>query len=494
MAKTIDIAIVSSPGYTHLVPIIEFSKRLIKHHPNFHVTCIVPSLGPHPESSKAYLNTLPSNIDTILLPPINKEQLPQGVHPVFLIQLTLTLSLPSILEVLKTLCANTPLTALVVDIFAFQALEFAKEFNALSYFYFPSSAMILSLLLHLPKMDEEVSGEFKDLPEPIKLPGCVPVMGVDLPDPAQNRSSEIYKHLLERAKALVTADGILINTFLEMESGPIRGLEEFGNGKIRLYPVGPITQKGSGNEGDESDKCLRWLDKQPPCSVLYVSFGSGGTLSQHQINELASGLELSGQRFLWVLRAPNNSASAAYLEAAKEDPLQFLPSGFLERTKEKGLVVASWAPQVQILSHNSVGGFLTHCGWNSTLESVQEGVPLITWPLFAEQKTNAVMLADGLKVALRPKFNEDGIVEKEEIAKVIKCLMDEEEGEGIRERMRNLKDSAADALKDGSSTQSLSQLASHWENFIWDVIATTYFDSMDTSQVYDLKRKVIRLR
>ncbi|TKY66290.1 Hydroquinone glucosyltransferase [Spatholobus suberectus] len=464
MAKTIHIAIVSSPGFSHLVPIIEFTKRLVKLHPNFHVTCIIPSLGSTPESSKAYLKTLPSNIDSIFLPPISKEQLPQGAYVGILIQLTITLSLPSIHEVLKSLSSKVHLTALVADVFGFQVLEFAKEFNALSYIYFPGSAMTLSLLLHQPKLDEEVSGEYKDLKEPIKLPGCVPLLGVDLPAPTQNRSSEAYKSFLERAKAMVIADGIIINTFLEMELDAIRALEELQNRKIRLYTMGPITRKGSSTEADESDKCLRWLDTQPPCSVLYVSFGSGGTLSQHQINELAWGLELSCQRFLWVLRAPSDSASAAYLEAANEGPLQFLPSGFLERTKEKGLVVPLWAPQVQVLSHSSVGGFLSHCGWNSTLESVQEGVPLITWPLFAEQRMNAVMLADGLKVALRPKFNEDGIVEKEEIAKVMKCLMEGEEGKGMRERMRNLKESAANALKDGSSTQTLSKLASQWEN------------------------------
>uniref|UniRef100_A0A151UH65 Hydroquinone glucosyltransferase n=1 Tax=Cajanus cajan TaxID=3821 RepID=A0A151UH65_CAJCA len=148
MAKTTHITIVSSPGFTHLVPITEFSKRLEKHHPNFHVTCIVPSLGPPSESSKAYLETLPSNIQTILLPPINKEQLPQGVHPAILIQLTVTHSLPAIHEVLKSRFSKDPLVALVVDLFAFQALEFAKEFKALSYFYFPSSALVLSLLLH----------------------------------------------------------------------------------------------------------------------------------------------------------------------------------------------------------------------------------------------------------------------------------------------------------------------------------------------------------
>jgi hydroquinone glucosyltransferase len=138
-----------------------------------------------------------------------------------------------------------------------------------------------------------------------------------------------------------------------------------------------------------------------------VSFGSGGTLSQEQIVELALGLELSNHKFLWVVRAPSNSANAAYLSAQNDvDPLQFLPSGFLERTKEKGLVIPSWAPQIQILSHNSVGGFLTHCGWNSILESVVHGVPLITWPLFAEQKMNAVMLSEGIEVGLRPRVNE----------------------------------------------------------------------------------------
>ncbi|KAG2405157.1 hypothetical protein LR48_Vigan03g169700 [Vigna angularis] len=461
MAKTVHIVVVSSPGFSHLVPIVEFTKQLVKLHPNFHVTCIVPSLGSPLESSIAYLKTLPSNIDSVFLPPISKEQFPQGQYVGLQIQLTVTLSLPSIHEVLRSLSSKVRLTALVADVFAFQVLEFAKEFHALSYFYFPGSAMALSLLLHMPKLDEEVSGELKDLVEPIRLPGCVPLLGVDLPAPTQNRSSEAYKGFLERAKAMVTADGIIMNTFLEMERGAIRALEESVNGKIKLYPVGPITQKVSNNE---DDKCLKWLDKQPACSVLYVSFGSGGTLSQHQIDELALGLELSGQRFLWVLRAPSNLPNAAYLEAAEEDPLQFLPKGFLERTKEKGLVVASWAPQVQILGHSSVGGFLSHCGWNSTLESVQEGVPLITWPLFAEQRMNAVMLAEGLKVALRPRFNEDGIVQKEEIAKVIKCLMKGEIGKGMREKIRTLKDFAAHALKDGSSKQTLLQLASEWEN------------------------------
>jgi hydroquinone glucosyltransferase len=209
------------------------------------------------------------------------------------------------------------------------------------------------------------------------------------------------------------------------------------------------------------------LDKQEPCSVLYVSFGSGGTLSREQIVELALGLELSNHKFLWVVRAPNSSADDAYLSAQDDvDPSQFLPSGFLERTKEQGMVIPSWAPQIQILSHRSVGGFLSHCGWNSILESVMHGVTIITWPLFAEQRMNAVFLSKGLKVGLRPRVHENGIVERVEVSKVIKCLMEGEEGRNLRKRINELKEVANSALQEnGSSTKTISQLALKVEKF-----------------------------
>nr|ACU18027.1 unknown [Glycine max] len=111
------------------------------------------------------------------------------------------------------------------------------------------------------------------------------------------------------------------------------------------------------------------------------------------------------------------------------------------------MVVPSWAPQIQVLSHSSVGGFLTHCGWNSILESVLKGVPFITWPLFAEQKMNAVLLSEGLKVGVRPRVSENGLVERVEIVDVIKCLMEGEEGAKMRERMNELKEDATNASK-----------------------------------------------
>ncbi|GKU87969.1 hypothetical protein SLEP1_g2291 [Rubroshorea leprosula] len=176
---------------------------------------------------------------------------------------------------------------------------------------------------------------------------------------------------------------------------------------------------------------------------------------------------MSGQKFIWVVRSPDNeSAAGSYFSAdSNTDPLGFLPEGYLDRTKEQGLLVPSWAPQMQILAHKSTAGFLTHCGWNSALESIINGVPMIAWPLYAEQSTNAVLLTEALKVALRPKPNQNGLVGREEIAKTVKSLMQEEEGMKIRERMNVMKEAAANAVREGgSSTKTLSQLVLKWKN------------------------------
>ena len=178
-------------------------------------------------------------------------------------------------------------------------------------------------------------------------------------------------------------------------------------------------------------------------------------------------MELSGHKFLCVLKRLNNKSSVAYLSDQTHDnnPLAFLPKGFVERTKGQGLVVPFWAPQVQVLSHSSTDGFLTHCGWNSILKSIMHGIPLITWPLFAKQRLNAVLLDEDLKVALRPKANEKGIVDREEIAKVIKGLMVGVEGKKVTSHMKGLQIAAEKVVSaDGSSTKALAEFASYCTN------------------------------
>ncbi|KAI9078837.1 hypothetical protein K1719_039178 [Acacia pycnantha] len=457
---TIHIAAISIPAFSHQASILQFSKRLVQLHPHLHVTCIFPTIDSPPETTIDFIQSLPSSsIHCIFLPPIAKHDLvdPQGdaTPPAVQIQLAVSRSLPSLRDAIKSLCFSSPLAALITDPFANEVLELAKELHLLSFVYFPPSAMTLSLFLNLPRLDREVSGEYRDLKDPIEIiPGCstIPINGLDLPEHLQDRTSLSYELILQRCKRFSLADGFLVNTIFEMEQSTITSLQN-------VFAIGPIVQSGSSSSGTGSG-CLEWLEKQTPRSVLYVSFGSGGTLSEEQLNELAFGLELSGEKFLWVVRKPSESANSAYLGDKEQDSLQFLPSGFLERTKERGLVVSSWAPQSEILRHSSAGGFLTHCGWNSILESIVCGVPMMTWPLFAEQKMNAVLLTEGLKVALRLKANERGIVEKEEISKVVRSLMEEtEEGDGIRRRIGELKRDAASALKqDGSSTKALSQV------------------------------------
>ncbi|CAI0404721.1 unnamed protein product [Linum tenue] len=165
---------------------------------------------------------------------------------------------------------------------------------------------------------------------------------------------------------------------------------------------------------------------------------------------------MSHQQFLWVVRSGPQSNS---------NPFNYLPEGFLGRTKGRALLVPSWAPQIQVLGHRATGGFLNHCGWNSTLESILNGVPLISWPLHGDQKMVAVQLVEHLKIALRPIAGEDGLIRREEISKVVRGLMVGEEGLAVRNEMNVLKEAAKNAMsEEGSSTKSLELLVSQWKN------------------------------
>ncbi|XP_043694861.1 hydroquinone glucosyltransferase-like [Telopea speciosissima] len=466
--KTPHIVILPAPGIGHLIPLTELAKRLTLHH-NFTVTLAISTEGSPSKTLKAIVDALPKTINSLFLPPVNFDDLSEDVLVETRICLTVTRSLPSLRETFKTLTTTTHLVALVVDLFGTDAIDVAREFNVLPYIFFPSTSLMLSFVLHLPKLDEMYSCEYRDMVEPVKLPGCVPIHGSDFLDPVQDRKNEAYSWILHHSKRYHLAEGILLNSFMALEPGAIKALtEETDLSKPPVYMVGPLIQNQISSDTIDGSECLRWLDHQPQESVIFVSFGSAGVLSEEQLTELALGLELSEQRFLWVARKPTDqkAANAGGLIGihSSEDPLGFLPEGFLERTKERGFVVYSWAPQIQVLSHGSTGGFLTHCGWNSTLESVVHGVPLIAWPLYAEQKMNSVMLVDDIKIALRPKADENGLIRRDEIAAVVKCLVEGEEGKRVSNKMKELKVAAAMALSgDGSSTQSLSEVACKWK-------------------------------
>ncbi|MED6223080.1 hypothetical protein PIB30_070514 [Stylosanthes scabra] len=438
------------------------------------------------------LNTksLPPNITFTLLPQVNSQDLIITDHkpqPATLMQLAVNQSLPFIHQYLTSLTSSTNdyhLLAIVFSLFSTDVVHLAKEFNLLSYVFFASGASFLSFCLHLPHLDKQQHDDESFLfhhqlteTNNVHIPGCpVPFQVQDFPAPVlYQRSSQAYKSFLGVCRDYSLVDGVIVNTCTDLESDAIRAIEDQAKTRNNntnspfVYPIGPLIQTATTNQVNRLE-CLTWLDNQPPKSVLYISFGSGGTVSQEQLNEIAFGLELSGHKFLWVLRAPSSFGGSAYLKEQKEDPLHYLPSGFLDRTKGQGLVVPSWAPQVEILAHGSTGAFLSHCGWNSILESVVYGVPMITWPLFAEQFMNAVLLKDVLKVALMPEKaeDEDGIIKREGIARVVRRIMEEnEEGLEIRKRIEELSDAAAAAISEnGSSTEAFSSVAEKWKSSI----------------------------
>ncbi|XP_027168549.1 UDP-glycosyltransferase 83A1-like [Coffea eugenioides] len=219
-----------------------------------------------------------------------------------------------------------------------------------------------------------------------------------------------------------------------------------------ILPVGPFltTTENSASTGSfwlEDTSCLSWLDGQEAGSVVYVAFGSIAVFSQQQFDEIALGLELSGQPFLWVVRS----------DLANGSPVAY-PDGFLERVADRGKIV-EWAPQENVLAHPSIAVFLTHCGWNSTMEGASLGVPFLCWPYFADQFYNQKYICDIWKVGLKVNPGEDGIRSRTEIStKIQQGICDD----NIRINASKLKDLCQKCLsKGGSSFENFKKFIDH---------------------------------
>lgn len=269
------------------------------------------------------------------------------------------------------------------------------------------------------------------------------------------------------------SDGIIINTFESLESRAVKALREGtclpGTLVPTIYCVGPlVAYRGEGGSekevGEDPNECLKWLDIQPSRSVVYLGFGSGGLFTREQTREIAIGLERSGVRFLWVVRAPPTEDKVKrFLPPPEPDLDSLLPNGFSERTKGRGLVVKSWAPQILVLGHKAVGGFVTHCGWNSTLEAIMAGVPMVAWPLYAEQRFNKILLVEEIRIALPMNESEDRVVSSDEIERRVKHIMGSE-GDVVRKRVSELSHEAKVALGEGGpSKMALAKFVESWK-------------------------------
>ncbi|KAF3667296.1 Zeatin O-xylosyltransferase [Capsicum annuum] len=166
----------------------------------------------------------------------------------------------------------------------------------------------------------------------------------------------------------------------------------------KQWAIGPILPTKHLDQISNRDNiCLNWLDKQPPNSVLYVSFGTLTSFSDEQIKELAMGLERSKQKFMWVLRDADEGV--LFTGESRTERLE-LPEGVEERVKGVGLVIRDWAPQPEILAHLSTGGFMSHCGWNTCFESISMGVSVAAWPMHFDQPKNGFLVTEIMKTGV----------------------------------------------------------------------------------------------
>ncbi|XP_076950515.1 UDP-glycosyltransferase 83A1-like [Bidens hawaiensis] len=245
----------------------------------------------------------------------------------------------------------------------------------------------------------------------------------------------LFKFTFKAIKAVEIAHWVLCNSTDALESATFN---MFPN----MVPVGPLLAtnrlaKQAGHFWTEDTTCIQWLDQQPACSVIYVAFGSFTIFNQTQFQELALGLELTNRPFLWVVRPGlTGEGSDTY------------PDGFIDRIGSRGKIV-TWAPQQEVLAHPSVGCFLSHCGWNSTLEGVSRGVPFLCWPYFADQLLNTTYICDVWRNGLGFEKDENGIIGRDEIKGKVDLVINNEE---FKTRALDLKKKVMTSIEeDGSS-------------------------------------------
>ncbi|GMI74572.1 UDP-glucosyl transferase 73B3 [Hibiscus trionum] len=301
-----------------------------------------------------------------------------------------------------------------------------------------------------------VTSDYESLVVP-GIPDKITMNGRQQPDELRDRLDEEMKKFMDEAmESDVKCYGVVMNSFKELEPGYVEHYRQVMGRKT--WNIGPLSLCNNnrkdklqrGNEASiDANQCLTWLDSKEPNSVLYVCFGTSCWFSAAQLNEIAKGLEESGQGFIWVVREVN---------VGKEE--EWLPDGFEERVKGKGLIIRGWAPQVLILEHAAVGGFMSHLGWNSTLEGITYGVPMIAWPLSNEQFYNEKLVTEVLRVGVAVGVEEwcdwmeehKFLVRKERIITAVTELMDGEEAEERRKRAGELKEKANRAVEEGGSS------------------------------------------
>ncbi|KAK1427621.1 hypothetical protein QVD17_16312 [Tagetes erecta] len=426
----------------HTIPILHLSRMLSDRHVS--VTVITNSAT----KSALFKNNFISVINIPFPDPPalqTNDELPCMASFINYIKSTKQLQ-PEFEQLVRSL---TPVTCIISDGFLIWTQDSADKLG-IPRLVFSGMNMFSSTMFNI--MDNiNQHGEVRSINDPFPVPGFPRIkltashleIGFKDDDPISEGSDFVLRY----QEATDRSYGMVVNSFYELE----HEFNDYWNQNFvpKAWLVGPFCVAQPHAPMVEKPSWVHWLDKKLEAKepVLYVSFGTQAEASEKELLEVADGLEMSNISFMWVV---------------KPKELTFISVGFRERVKGRGLLVGEWVDQVEILNHEAVCGFLSHCGWNSVLESLCAGVGILAMPLVAEQHLNAVMLVDEIGVGLRlwPRnMTTRGVVDAKEVAKMVVELMEGDSGKRVKKKVKEVKESAHCAMKEGgSSWRSLEML------------------------------------
>ncbi|RVW48684.1 UDP-glycosyltransferase 92A1 [Vitis vinifera] len=428
-----------------------------------------------PLNLKKLQSSIPSNSSIVLLeipfcssdhglPPNtdNTDVLPQSLMSC-LDEASLSLKSPFRNLISNLVQHGPPPLCIIADIFLGWTAEIAHEFGLFHAIFCVGGgfgmACYYSLWLNVPHPKPNSNGEFSLLDFPEASTIHVTQMSENLRAADGTDPYSVFNK--EALSEWMNSDGVLFNTIEELDT---LGLAYFRRKIGRpVWPVGPVLLSAGGavqEPGTMVEFYKEWLNAKPSNSVLYIAFGSQNTLSASQMMQLAMALDVSGKSFIWVIRPPLGVDVESEFKAK-----EWLPEGFGQRIKDqnRGLLEQKWAPQVEILSHRSISAFLSHCGWNSVFEAVSHGVPIMGWPMSAEQFYNAKFLEEEMGVCVEVARGPMCEVRHEEIVRKIELVMNAtEKRKDMRKKVSEVRDMMKDAIRDeegfrGSSVKAMDE-------------------------------------
>ncbi|KAF8068491.1 hypothetical protein N665_1148s0008 [Sinapis alba] len=403
------------PGRGHINPMMNFCKRLLLRDPNLIVTFVVTEewlgfIGSDPKPDKIHFATFPNLIPSELVRANNFTGFIDAIYT----------NLEEPFEHLLDRLSSPPPTVIISDTFVVWAVSVGTRRNIPVASFWTESATILSLFIHSDLL--AAHGHFPVEPSESKeddivdyIPGLSPTRLRDLPEIYHGFTHQVFNKFKPCFNELSKANYLLFPCAYELEPKAV----DFFTSKFDfpVYTTGPLIPFVELDDVSKPEY-IRWLDEQPESSVLYISQGSFLSVSEVEMEEIVGGVRESGVRFLWVAREGESKMKEALKGSS-------------------GLVV-SWCDQLRVLCHAAVGGFWTHCGFNSTLEGIYSGVPMLTFPLFWDQFLNAKMIVDEWRVGMGIiKSNKKAeVIRRDEIKELVNRFMDEESEEGKEMRRR----------------------------------------------------------